>query len=427
MKKVITLICAVVIGVSSFAQKNEIKAIEKALKSNNFATAKSVVNAAESLLGNMDDKTKAKFYFLKAQSLYANGAGTNEDISTAITSLNDLKDLEFKMGKLKYTEQANEIKSAMLQNFLTKADKAYADKKFDVASNSFYKAYQLSPKDTTYLYYAASAAINGQDYDTALEKYIQLKDMGYTGIKTVYYATNTITGKEESFVDKTMRDFSTKSNKYEKPRSAKSESKFAEIVKNIALIYVFQNKNELALAAIEEAKAEVPDDYNLVLSEGNIYLELGNREKAFELFKKALDMDKTNPDLNYNVGVLSMNSGDNENAKLYFENTLKLKPDYTDAAINLSTLSINSGNAINDEMNKLGMSEADNRKYEDLKNKKNSLFSEGAEILEKFMKENDITNNLDIFLQLKSIYGALGNTEKLKAMKQKIEEIEAKN
>ena len=62
MKKLITLIYALVIGTMSFAQKNEIKAIEKALKSNNFAVAKTNVNAAESLLANMDDKTKDKFF-----------------------------------------------------------------------------------------------------------------------------------------------------------------------------------------------------------------------------------------------------------------------------------------------------------------------------------------------------------------------------
>ena len=52
----------------SFAQKNEIKAIEKALKTGDFSTAKTAVTAAESLLSNMDDKTKDKFYFLKVKT-----------------------------------------------------------------------------------------------------------------------------------------------------------------------------------------------------------------------------------------------------------------------------------------------------------------------------------------------------------------------
>ena len=34
------------------------------------------LSSAEGLIGSADDKTKAKFYLLKGQALYANGAGS---------------------------------------------------------------------------------------------------------------------------------------------------------------------------------------------------------------------------------------------------------------------------------------------------------------------------------------------------------------
>jgi len=109
MKKLITITCAILISSMSYAQKNEIKTLEKALKSKNFAAAKTAVNSADALVGNMDDKTKTKFYFLKAQALYAGGAGTDPDIDASIKTLDDLKTLESKIGKLKYTQEANTI------------------------------------------------------------------------------------------------------------------------------------------------------------------------------------------------------------------------------------------------------------------------------------------------------------------------------
>ena len=77
-----TLVLLLAIGSMSYAQKNELKAIEKALKNVNFSDAKAAISSAEALIGNMDDKSKAKFYYLKAQALYANGAGTDANIES---------------------------------------------------------------------------------------------------------------------------------------------------------------------------------------------------------------------------------------------------------------------------------------------------------------------------------------------------------
>src|SRR5690606_41235501 len=44
----------------SFAQKNELKAAEKAIKSGNYADAKAAINSAEALIASADDKTKAQ-------------------------------------------------------------------------------------------------------------------------------------------------------------------------------------------------------------------------------------------------------------------------------------------------------------------------------------------------------------------------------
>ncbi|MBT8244737.1 MAG: hypothetical protein HKP48_05835 [Winogradskyella sp.] len=427
MKKVITLICALVIGTMSFAQKNEIKAIEKALNKNDFASAKANVSAAEALLANMDDKAKSKFYFLKAQALYANGNTSDLDFDIIVETLDILKEHESKIGKIKYTEDVNEMKSKMLESVLKNADEALQNKEYLKASKGFEKAYGLSLKDTTYLYYAASTAVSAKAYDTSLDYYLKLKDLGYTGLKKNYFATNVDSGKEEMFSTKKTRDFSVKAKLHVKPRDAMSESKAAEIAKNIALIYVSQDKSEKALAAIEDAKKNINNDYNLVLAEGNIYLKLDKKEKAFELFKRALSMEPNNASLNFNVGVLSMNSGATEEAERYFKKALEIKTDYADAALNLSTLEINKGNEINEKMNELGTSEADNKKYDEYRNQKIEFLKDGAAVLEGFISKNPDTKNMSILNQLKNVYSFIGETEKFKSIKQKIENIESRN
>ena len=71
MKMKINLLAFVLglITMSTFAQKNELKTAEKALKSQDFTTAISAITSAESLISNMDVKTKGKFYFLKGESI----------------------------------------------------------------------------------------------------------------------------------------------------------------------------------------------------------------------------------------------------------------------------------------------------------------------------------------------------------------------
>ena len=322
-----TLVLLMAFGALSFAQKSEIKAIEKALKNSNYGDAEVAVKAADGLIGNMDDKTKAKYYFLKAKTLFADGKGSDENVDTAIVTLDELTELETKMGKLKYTNEANEMKAGMVNSYLTKANEAFKNKNYKVAAKGFEKVYKISPKDTLYLYYAASSAVTEQDYDTALDYYIQLKNLGYTGIEMNYLATNKETGEEELFGNEQTRDLSVKMAKtHITPIDKKTKSKSAEIVKNIALIYVSQGENEKALGAMADAREENPDDLGLLLSEANVHLKMGNRDKFKELMKAATEKDPNNAELLYNLGVLAAEGDNIEEAKGFYERAIAINP-----------------------------------------------------------------------------------------------------
>ena len=424
MKKLMTLVLMFTVATMSFAQKNEIKALDKALKKSNFADAKSAASAAEALIGNMDDKTKAKFYFLKAKAYYANGGANDADVDVAIATLDELKSHESSMGKLKYTEEANAMKDGMLKSFLEKANNSLKAKDYKSAAKRFEKVYKLSPKDTVYLYYAASSAVNAKDYETSLGYYKELKTLGFTDIKMNYSAVNKETGVEEFFPEKTNRDFAVKTIKtHTNPKDEKNKSKRSEIVKNIALIYVSQGEDEKALAAMADARKENPDDLGLLLSEANVYLKMGNKDKFKYLMEEATQKDPNNAELQYNLGVLAADANETQQAKKYYEKAISLDPKYVDAYTNLAVLILGEESKIVEEMNGLGNSAADNRKYDELKEKRSDLYRSAIPYLQKSLDLNK--SNIDAAKTLMNIYSVLGETDKFKEMKATVESIEA--
>lgn len=410
MKKQIIIALTLSISAFSFAQKKELKAVEKAIKGNNYAEAKSALKQAESLMSAMDDKTKAQYYYLNAQALYAGGAGSISDIDTAIESLGNVKGA--------YVKESDELKQNMVSTILTKGNALYENKDFSSSSKYFEKAYRLSERDTTFLYYAAATAVNVQEYDRALSLYEELKKLGYTGIEKQFYATNKETG-EEDILDKTTRDLYVKSGTHSNPGERVTESKKPEIVKNVALIYVSKGDNDKALTAIKDARAESPEDVNLILSEANLYFTMGNNEEFKKLLEQATQMDPNNAELQYNLGVLSAEAGDATAAKKYYDKTIELKPEYVNAYINSAALVLEKEKALIEEMNGLGTSAKDNKRYDELVEVRKTIYKDAIPYLEKALSYE--ANNVSAAKTLMNIYSILGETEKHKQMKAKVD------
>ncbi|OYX26980.1 MAG: hypothetical protein B7Z06_04885 [Flavobacteriales bacterium 32-35-8] len=412
MKKQIIIALAVSISAFSFAQKKELKAVEKAIKGNNYAEAKSALKQAESLMSAMDAKTKAEYYYLNAQALYAGGAGSMTDIDAAIESLKKVEG--------GYVAESNELKQNMVNSILTKGNGFYEKQDFSTSSKYFEKAYRLSEKDTTFLYYAAVTAVNVQEYDRALTLYEELKKLGYTGIEKQFYATNKETG-EEDVLDKAARDLYVRSGTHSNPGERMTESKKPEIVKNVALIYVSKGDNVKAIAAIKDAKAESPDDVNLILAEANIYFKMGNNEEFKKLLETATQMDPNNAELQYNLGVLSAEAGDAVAAKKYYDKTIELKPDYVNAYINSAALVLEKEKSLIEEMNGLGTSAKDNKRYDELVEVRKTIYKDAVPYLEKALTHD--SSNINAATTLMNIYSVMGETEKHKEMKAKVDSL----
>lgn len=411
MKKQTIIALALSVSAFSFAQKKEIKTAEKAINSNNFSEAMTTLKQVEPLLSTLDDKLKAKYYYLKGVALFANGSGSSANLDSSLESISKVKGA--------YFSEIKALKQTMTASLLKKGNDAYEKKNFAEASVNFERLHKINKKDTLYLYYAAATAVNAPDYPRALKLYDKLKDLGYTGVETNYFAVNKATQKKEAFNSKELRDISVKSKSHIKPTDEKTESKKAEIVKNIALIYQNEGNDEKAIEAYTDAISENPDDVNLILNQANLYYKMGNTDEFKRLLTKATTMDPENPDLQYNLGVIAAEANDKEEAKKYYNKAIQLNPNYVNAYINLAALTLGEETKIIDEMNALGSSKADNIRYDELRAKRLEVFRKAIPDLEKALEIDE--KNESASATLINIYGVLGETAKLKALKAKIE------
>ena len=415
MKKQLILALAISISALSFAQKKELKSAEKAIKSGKYSEAKTALEQAKPLMSSMDAKLKNKYYYLNAQALYANGKVGLKKMDAALESLSAIDG--------EYEQEITALKQNISNSLLESGNKAYGEKDYSKSSIFFEKSYRVTEKDTVFLYYAAATAVNVKEYDRALGLYEELKKLGYTGIEKRYFAVDKETNEEVSFQSKELRDVSVRAKSHIKPSEKLSDSKKPEIVKNVALIYVSQGNDEKALEAMKDARAESPDDVNLVLSEANVHYKMGNTEEFKSLLNKATEMDPTNPELQYNLGVIAAQSDHPDEAKDHYNKAIELDPNYINAYINLSALILSAEQPLIEEMNSLGTSKADNKRYDELREKRQGLYKDAIPHLSKAIEIDE--KNINAARTLMNIYSILGETDKYKSMKEKVETLEA--
>ena len=411
------------------AQKKELRKIDKLVLESFWEEAKDELETSKSLILSSEDKYKAQFYFYDAKV-----SNELKDFKNAINSLNNLNKLNPNSNlptklELEYSNLGIVISNSVVNSAVTDNKNS----NFLDAAEKLIMAYEMDmDKNIDYLYFAAGSAVNGKDYDLSLEYYVKLKNMGYTGIVDEYFVTNNETGVEEK-VSQTEYDLLKSSKDYSNPRIGQTESRFPEIVKNIALIYVQQGKNDLAEAAIKEAREIQPDDVSLLLNEADLYIRISNnsdndedrllyRNKFKTLMEKAIELDPDNGILYYNLGVIYAEQGELVLAKEKYSQAIKLIPDYVDAYLNLVSVILEDEASIVDEMNSLGNSRKDNLKYDELKVKREDLYRECVPLLEELL--NVSPTNIDALNTLKNIYGVLGNNEAFMKIKAKIEELQ---
>ena len=410
------------------SQKKELRKIDKLILESFFEEAKDALESSKSLILASENKYRAQYYFYDAK--VSNELKMYEN---AISSLNNLLSINESTYPTKVEQEYKNLSIIISNGIVNGAVNDNKEGNFLDAAEKLIMAYNMDTEQyIDYLYFAAGSAVNGKDYEKSLKYYLELKNKGYTGIVDEFFVTNNETGQEEKG-SQTEYDLLKSSKEYSNPRIGQTESRFPEIVKNIALIYVQQGQNELAEEAIKEARAIQPDDVSLLLNEADLYIRISNnsdndderlfyRNKFKSLMEMAIEMDPTNGILYYNLGVIYAEQGELELSKEKYQKAIELIPDYVDAYLNLVSIILEDEVAIVDEMNSLGNSKKDNLRYDELKNDRENLYRECVPLLEELLKVSP--ENIDALNTLKNIYGVLGENEAFMQVKAKMEEIQ---
>lgn len=380
---------ALMLSLGTYAQKDQLKALEKSIKNFEPTAVKNALAAAEGVIEGATDQEKAQFYFLKGNALLelANkNMETSKNLLAAAKSYQELIATEKKIGKSKYSDQANQSLVTVKDKLVGEAVKDSDNKRFKESSQKLYEAYMLSPKDTSYLYYAAGSAVNAKEYDIALTYYDKLKQLNYSGKGMTYYAKSAISGEEEAFNTKQERDNSVKMKLHTNPRDEKIQSKRGEIYRNYALILVEKGEKDKALQAVIDAKKDNPEDTSLALTEANLYLDAKDYTSYKRVIEEVLKKSPNDADLYYNLGVISGTSENPADAEKYYKKAIELKPDYSNAYLNLAILKLDADTKIVEEMNGLGNSAKDNKRYDELKTEREKVFKEALPYLEKVVE-----------------------------------------
>jgi len=418
MRKQVLILSALFISMAVFGQKNELKTAEKAIKSNDFTAAMAAISQAESLIANADSKTKAKFYYLKGKAIYQNGAG-NVDVLKVGSAFNKLIDYENEIKSKKYSNEFAELLNTLINSSAEEASANYSKATqtkepadYISAAKKFNQVFALSPRDTSFLDNAALVYYFGKDYETSKNLYEKLLELNYTGITTIYKATNKEDGKDITFNDKKAMDLQVKLGIVENPREEAKDSRREFIYKNLAQNYSALENNEKALEVIAEGRAEFPKSYSLLIDEANIYYKLGDNNKFKEKLEEAITMNPTDPTLYYNVGVMNMDQKNIDEAIKYFEKAIELNPNYGDAYNNIGAAIIERVNPIIEEMNK---SLSDFDKYDRLQAEQFDIYKQAVPYYEKAYEIDG--SNVSVIQTLMGLYENLDMADKLEEIR----------
>lgn len=417
MKNKILLTLLMCFVLSTYAQKKEIRNAEGAVEDKNYSEAKTLLKQVENTYTNENEKWQSTYLLTKGKAFLANGLGTPlEDLKTAAQAFLDAK----KLGEDVDDAEAGlqEVRAAMVNNAVEDQKKG----KDLVASKKLYESYKLGKQDTLYLYYAAGSALNAKEYDLALEYYKELLDLNYDGSQVLYQAKNVESGIVETFGNKVLRDASVKSGTHIEPNDEVTPSRTGEIAKYISLIYIEQEQPEKAIEAMQRAKAENPDDVSLMQAEADLYYNMDNIKKYNEIMSSIAEKNPNDPIIYYNLGVSAEKLDDFDKAREYYLKAIELDPEMANAYNNIASIILAEDRVLTEEMNKLGMSPADTKKYDKLKAEKTEILKEAIPYLQKAMELD--SSNINAMKYLKSIYYQVGENDKAEMIDKKIQEVE---
>lgn len=393
MKRVIVLFVLIVAGFSySQAQRYKVTSAWNNLRKNNLKDALEAIEPAKDHKRTKDD---AKTWFYRGNIYLAIHMSKEDKFKNLVEGGLDSAYVSYKKAvelddKDKYKDELTDRMKYVSEQYFNQGVNNYKTKKYDKAMDGFEKAATVNKKyrntiDTAAYYYAGNSADLAGKPDKALQFYKKAKEYNFDN---------------------------------------------EQLYASLSRLYSQKGDTAMALDIIQEGMERYPGNFNLIITETNIYLNQGKTEKALDNLKVAVKKDTANPSIWFAVGAnydQLMKEQENDTLKKAmmeeavnaYKKALQLKPDYYKPAFNLGAIYVNRAAVLQNKANQLPLDETE--KFNMMKKRADSMLKQAMPHLEKAhqIKPQD----LNTLQSLKEIYARLNKTDKLKEVNGKIQQL----
>lgn len=420
MRKAILVAAALSFGYTGIAQEKYVVSANMALSKKSFDEAKENIDKA---MASPETKDKPKTLFVKSQ-VYIGMQG--EDKYKVMNPYRDGIDAALKLVEVKPDYEKNTVDQILLVGgyyFYNDGVKAYNDKKFGEAAEymrNIMKIHDLAGGKR----FEKFPAEEKKKFDEVAAEANQILAMSLTNL-----------GKYDEAVPMLV---AAKNN---------PTTKSPAIYETLIFIYNTQKKTDDAYAIIQEARKAYPDDANIRNYELNYFIQSGKQDDLVKKLEEAAAKDPNNADIQFNIatsylGMVNPKSGPKpansadliSKAEAAFQKAVQIAPNNAGYNYNFGALYFNQATEVNDQMNAItGTSDADDKKYESLKSKRDVYFAKSMPYFEKAYTtlaatEKDLSGGDKItyknaILALKEVYARQNKLDKSAEMKKKYESL----
>jgi predicted Zn-dependent protease len=397
MNKTLVLLSAgLVIASGAFAQKDKLREAKKQLEK---ATTeyKGKPEAAEAF-------TKAK----EAVDAATANAETSENAETWITRAGiyiGMQDIASLNANQPYREGITALKKAFQLNKKLEMDMNAVNMTANAAFFAFndgINLYNNNKYGEAYKTLEESVALMGNDKD---KRFMLIPSLDTIRAQAIMFkGFNAYYDADGNKVNEAITNLSL----VQKPPYSNYLTKehLANIYLVLAQSYAKQGNKEKQLAIIKEGRKLFPDDKNLNALDVNFALESGSQNDAIAKIEETIKAEPLNPELYMNLGILYNTlarpldgAKKHENAKEYsikaeeaYKKMVELAPDNATYQYQMGSFYFNQAADVITEMNNLGSSKEDDKKYNVLNKQKDILLNQALPNLEKskdlFIKKN---------------------------------------
>lgn len=417
MKKVILAIAAAGVTIPAIAQDKFVVTASQAMQSKNWDEAKDAIDKA---MASPETNTKPKALFIKAQ-VYANLQ--EQDKYKASSPYREELTALYKLVEVKPDHEKAAVDQLLMRAAFQSFNdgvKAFNEKRYADASDLMRNVTRIHDMGGGKRFSSHPMA---KQFDTVAA------DANLSIANSTFYA-----GKYEEAIPLLL--------KVKNDGIRKSPSVYE------CLIDAYKNtkKTTEEVAMIDEARKAYPSDVNLRNYELNYYISSGKQEELVKKLEDASAKEPNNADIQFNLATTYLGLANPKDGKkpanaadlatkseTAYTAAVRLAPENAVYNYNFGALYYNQATEFNEQMNAItGTTPTEQKKYDDLKAKRDALFGKSLPYFEKAynvysaqgdVKGEDKGTYKNTLLALKEVYARQNKMDKSLEMKKKFESL----